>query len=372
MPSTSPSRLTCLDGLRGALAFYVMSGHLAVFVDAPGWSAALPGFFAHGQAAVDMFFMLSGLVITNSLARYRGRPGKFLAARAARIYPAYLVAFLAALCLMPLPPVWDSMPWIGTPPSGYWPSGLPPQFVARLATHLTMTHGLLPNAVLPYDWVSLLPAAWSLSTEWQFYAVLACFAARGEGAEGRLAALLLLLALAGQVWARQAPEAWQFSRAFLPNKAQYFALGIASAALVRNRPGARSLYLATLAACLALTPGAWNKLLPPLAWTIVLGAELGMASLAPLASVLRHRALQWLGGISYSLYVIHAPVQKLAGNAAAIAARGSGGWFDLLFVPAAAAFPLAAAAVLHRTVETRWMRLAGARAAKPFSKTRSA
>ena len=32
-----------------------------------------------------------------------------------------------------------------------------------------MTHGLFPNGVLPDVWVGFLGAAWSLSTEWQFY-----------------------------------------------------------------------------------------------------------------------------------------------------------------------------------------------------------
>ena len=50
------------------------------------------------------------------------------------------------------------------------------------------------------------------------------------------------------LWQIAAPEAWQFSRAFLPNKAQYFALGIVSASVVRGDRRACGAYLAVLAA----------------------------------------------------------------------------------------------------------------------------
>lgn len=53
-------RLECLDGLRGVLAVYVMLGHMAPFAALPSWIA---GSLSHGGAAVDVFFMLSGLVI---------------------------------------------------------------------------------------------------------------------------------------------------------------------------------------------------------------------------------------------------------------------------------------------------------------------
>ena len=62
-------RLTRLDGLRGVLAVYVMLGHAMPFVRLP---AGLARPFGHGEAAVDLFFALSGLVIINSLERMHG------------------------------------------------------------------------------------------------------------------------------------------------------------------------------------------------------------------------------------------------------------------------------------------------------------
>ena len=60
-------RMECLDGLRGVLAVYVLLGHMAPFAAAPRW---LAGLFSHGGAAVDMFFILSGMVIVGSLERH--------------------------------------------------------------------------------------------------------------------------------------------------------------------------------------------------------------------------------------------------------------------------------------------------------------
>ena len=59
-------RLECLDGLRGLLAVYVLLGHMAPFAVLPGWIQLA---VSHGGAAVDVFFVLSGLVITQSLLR---------------------------------------------------------------------------------------------------------------------------------------------------------------------------------------------------------------------------------------------------------------------------------------------------------------
>ena len=53
-------RLECLDGLRGVLAIYVALGHMAPFAMLPLW---LQSGVSHGGAAVDVFFILSGLVM---------------------------------------------------------------------------------------------------------------------------------------------------------------------------------------------------------------------------------------------------------------------------------------------------------------------
>ena len=83
-------RLECLDGLRGVLALYVLLTHMAPFAAVPAWIVLL---LSHGEAAVDVFFVLSGLVIVRSLEHYNYRARPFLIARVARIFPVFLPVF---------------------------------------------------------------------------------------------------------------------------------------------------------------------------------------------------------------------------------------------------------------------------------------
>ena len=214
--------MVCLDGLRGLLACYVMLSHTLPFAPLPVWLLWL---FKHGGAGVDVFFILSGLVIVQSLDSFHYRARPFLIARVARIYPVFLVVFVFAMAVQPLATGFERMAWIGPDSEAryIWSGGWPSTWWLLIVTHLTMTHGLFPNGVLPDVWVGFLGAAWSLSTEWQFY-VLALLIGARLGLQ-RMAWLFLVMGLAAIAWQAMAPEAWQFSRAFLPNKAQCFALG---------------------------------------------------------------------------------------------------------------------------------------------------
>jgi peptidoglycan/LPS O-acetylase OafA/YrhL len=215
-----------------------------------------------------------------------------------------------------------------------------------------------PEALLPNAWVSFLGAAWSLSTEWQFY-VLALAAGHvigcGKGRPWRLALLFLLIATAGQLLRAAGPEAWQFSRAFLPNKAQYFALGIASAAALERKPGNAIRFTGILAATLALclAAGGAGKIAAPLVWLVCLAAQHlpGLPALGSIAWILRTPLALRLGAISYCLYLVNEPVQRLLGPALARLADGDAVLFTALWIPAATLIPLAASAALHRWVE---------------------
>jgi peptidoglycan/LPS O-acetylase OafA/YrhL len=356
-------RLECLDGLRGFLAVYVLLGHMAPFAPLPGWVQFA---VSHGGAAVDMFFVLSGLVIAQSLLHAHNRAGPFLITRAARIFPVFLAVFALSVAVQPWSCGFERMPWIGPDNAARticvmaWPHTWLPEIVA----HLTMTHGLFPRGVLPDVWVSFLGSAWSLSTEWQFY-LLALLA----GSQSRrLCWLLCGLAMVAVGWHLAAPDGWQFSRAFLPGKGHFFALGVASVAVVRQQKGALGRYAVVLGISLAVcaTSGSIGKMLPPLAWTVCLAVQMRpeVPGLGIAHRLLRSRMAQYLGTISYCLYLVNEPIHKIAGAAISWLADGDSLLFTLIWVPAAIGLPLLASAWLHRYLEApalRWGRSAAQR-----------
>jgi peptidoglycan/LPS O-acetylase OafA/YrhL len=384
-------RLECLDGLRGVLAVYVLLGHLAPFAQLP---AVIQSAVSHGTAAVDLFFVLSGLVIIQSLHAACGRAGPFLIGRIMRIFPVFLVVFAFAVAVQSSSCGFEHMPWITDDNVARRICAIeqPHAWTLEIIAHLTMTHGLFPNAILPDVWVSFLGSAWSLSTEWQFYLLalaLVSFAAAagtqdkkqktprfgtlakvrsatvGPSRLDRLCWVLLGSAVASVVWQAAVPEGWQFTRAFLPNEAHFFALGVTSVGVVRQDRGARVRYALVLAVTLAVcaAQGSFGKMLPPLAWTLCLAAQMRTTTvgLRQIGWILRTSAARYLGSISYCLYLVNEPVLKVVGALLSRLAGGNAALFTLMWVPLAIGLPLLVSAWLHIHLEApalRWGRSA--------------
>jgi peptidoglycan/LPS O-acetylase OafA/YrhL len=104
VPSVSPSehrvekqRYVTLDALRGVAAVIIVLFHTGHRVGT-WW----PQF---GYLAVDLFFLLSGFVLSyNYEARFRRgmRTSEFLVARVVRLYPLYFLGLVLGACLAPL------------------------------------------------------------------------------------------------------------------------------------------------------------------------------------------------------------------------------------------------------------------------------
>lgn len=140
--------LKSLTGLRGLAACWVMCGHFLNDVPLPG---LLRRTIDHGYLAVDLFMILSGLVLAMSYGpRFAAGPpaaqfARFLAHRVARIYPLYALTTLICLVLsLADVPVW------GDPKTSL------PAVIANLT--LVQAWGW-PNE-------SLNATGWSISTEW--------------------------------------------------------------------------------------------------------------------------------------------------------------------------------------------------------------
>jgi peptidoglycan/LPS O-acetylase OafA/YrhL len=80
-----------LDGIRGLAILLVLATHLLAFE--PIFAVA-----RYGWTGVDLFFILSGFLITRILLRIKGTPGAygvFLCRRALRIFPLYFLVLAA-------------------------------------------------------------------------------------------------------------------------------------------------------------------------------------------------------------------------------------------------------------------------------------
>ncbi len=97
-----------LDGMRGIAALLVFFHHLCsstIYTD--NWSPgilALRRIFAYGTAGVDVFFVLSGFLITSLLIRDRESPAyyrDFYWKRGLRILPLYILCLIGVLLFIP-------------------------------------------------------------------------------------------------------------------------------------------------------------------------------------------------------------------------------------------------------------------------------
>ena len=156
-PEASPysRHIPALDGVRGLAIAMVMASHLF-----PGTPHNLAQRFVFdvlgfGASGVDLFFVLSGFLITGILFDSRHDPGyfrKFYARRALRIFPLYY-GVLAGFALV-----------------GLWQHRSSGRELLSLALYLQNT-SLLARPIWEYGGALSLPLAhfWSLAVEEQFY-----------------------------------------------------------------------------------------------------------------------------------------------------------------------------------------------------------
>ena len=145
-PDERASHLPALDGLRGVAILLVLADHFFVRVPGSHANRVLELAAKSGWIGVDLFFVLSGFLITGILLDAKGEPHYFrnyLARRTLRIFPLYYGYLTVMAVLLSI----SVGPWLWTYTSNVYialhngPRGLPP-------------------GTLPF---------WSLAVEEQFY-----------------------------------------------------------------------------------------------------------------------------------------------------------------------------------------------------------
>ena len=149
--------IPALDGLRGVAIILVLFHHLTIHRPTSGvdeWIASVPLF---GWSGVDLFFVLSGFLITGILIDLRGSDRfftNFYARRTLRIFPLYYLVVFLALHVLPLLPTLHQV-IVG-------PYEIPP----RWAYWTYLTNFSVAERGFVHGW---LDVAWSLAIEEQFY-----------------------------------------------------------------------------------------------------------------------------------------------------------------------------------------------------------
>ncbi|WP_158507216.1 acyltransferase family protein [Subtercola sp. Z020] len=299
-----------IQALRAVAVLSVVLYHL--------WPARLPG----GFVGVDVFFVISGFLIIGHLMREVDRTGHvrllpFWTRRARRLLPASLLVLVAT-----------GLAVLVVVPTVKWQ-----QFFSEIAAStLYVQNWLLAHNSVDYlaatNAASPVEHFWSLSVEEQFYlawplviVALLALARRRVGLSGRalitgglLAITALSLLYSVFAVATTPAEAYFVT----PARAWEFGAGGILALFLTTAPGRASVRAAaswaglaiiaiTLAAYTASTPFPGLGAVPPVLGTLlVIWAGAPRVAWAP-SALFRLRPVQWIGGISYSLYLWHWP-----------------------------------------------------------------
>jgi peptidoglycan/LPS O-acetylase OafA/YrhL len=304
-------RFAELQSLRAILALWVLAAHLVeeFGVPLPNHDVFRRVIF-NGGLAVDGFIILSGFVIAWSLIE-RPRPYRlFLLDRAVRLLPVLWFSLAVSLLVLAVASHQGAERFAALPLARYV-SQVGDALWLHILLHMTMLHGLVPDQVLANSALAILPPAWSISLEWQFYlvapALLAWIGMGGRLRAGRL--LLLILATTVLAWVVWKTLSFGNKAAFLPLRLGWFLFGAACAVGWKGIGEAggdtRALLLVVIAAAVPFFRS--EALLPILLWAVTLWAASGEAT-GFVGAGFRMRWLQAIGEASYSLYLVQLPM----------------------------------------------------------------
>ena len=282
-----------LDGLR-CLSIVPVIWHHAT-------PRPLPGLWGKGPAGVDLFFCISGFLITTLLVREKARSGEiafgaFYARRALRILPLYYVTLLSYVAFaLALPR--------GSAPRGHFLHTLPfyATFTANWFADFGVTHPIL------------FAFAWSLCIEEQFYAFWP-WLVRASSVRGAIVIMALLLVGDGLLEHGAASSLGVQTLRIVTSFSAPIGLGSLLALLLHLPAGFRWLHRvlggfwsAPLALALVLGLLAWPST-PLFAFQASLATLVGACVIRErhaLAPLFLARPVKAVGAMSYGLYLLN-------------------------------------------------------------------
>ena len=353
----SPSRLPSLDGIRGLAALFIVGTHAVRFAHPPfPPTGALSRVGAEFGLGVDLFFVLSGFLITRILLRSIDEPHyfkNFYARRALRIFPVYYLFVAIMVLVVPLT--------VGDPAFSH--------ALRKQQLWLWLYASNLEIAV--HGWPAwpgeMLTHAWSLAIEEQFYLVWPILI---KLLRRRKVPVAIWVGYALSIGLRAAIGLLGYgsrARVLTPAHLDGFMLGAWLAYLFESEASPATLrrWAWSFAACgLAVRIYASTIAFENLANVLICSESLGFAALlafslagdgnSVLNRCLRTRWLMGIGTYSYGIYLFHQPLFAWAGQ------HVSGGTLltrsTLLFI-GVGAVSLAMAVASYHLFEMRFLRL---------------
>ena len=301
-----------LEGLRGLASLWVLLGHICLLVQ-----CRIPLLYDPGMG-VDLFILLSGYLMAKNYQERREKAPwnsaatirEFWLRRFFRIAPLYYLLLLIALifggvfgdCRDIIASAWPSTQ---TDASRYADRSL-----MNILSHVTFIFGALPH----YAFRTVLPD-WSIGLEMQFYLLFPFIMLVVMRWGFALSAVMtMVICLAARWLLADYVDAFPMPSLILI-KLPLFVAGMVMAAAVRERRP-RLLLVALLAPLCAAWMGIavtsvrlgaqWVMIagMSALLWQATEGSRLHRAMRLP-KRLLTLRISQWLGDVSYSVYLLH-------------------------------------------------------------------
>ncbi len=365
-------QLPVLDGLRGVAVILVLLRHAAYMgPEQPHGQISVLGFdvsvfMLNGWIGVDLFFVLSGFLISHHIIKLNERhdgalPWKvYLAKRGLRIVPAYYaVLFLVVLGAFPYYDIGDNL--------------LGP----RVVYHMLFFQDYLP--------ANIVIAFWSMGVEEKFY-IIAPFLVLGcmkrSTIRGRVALPLLFVAIGlmcRSITMFAHPEDVEYVQFFRVFRSPFhmtldpILVGVVLAFVYRSRGElprltargtARLVFWSGVAGFVFLTTSEnmmaqitwWDKTLQPLAITLCFGAMVfGLLFDGGPRALFASRFLFFFARISFCLYLVHVPLipsAKVLAEQLGSSEQGFGTFFSVFVT-----LSILGALVIHYVVEKPFLKL---------------
>jgi peptidoglycan/LPS O-acetylase OafA/YrhL len=329
--SPLPDHLPSLDGLRGIAILLVLFFHMTALAPATAADRGLRAIMGHGWVGVDLFFVLSGFLITGILLDGKGQAHyfrNFYARRTVRIFPLYYAVIAVFLIILPR--------WAAALSARFGHvEGRPLFYWLYLSNHaLAASNG----QGLDFRFGVLNPT-WSLAVEEQFYLMwpLIVFLVPRKALVRRVLPAVILGVVVLRVTLIALHVPWGYLATLTPCRLDSLAIGGFVACLAREpaafarRSGGEALLprfagpAALLAglALLIIAAQSWlgfhhGELRYALGFTCIamLAAALLIAAISlpdrhPLVWLLKRRWLMAFGKYSYALYLLHMPLQAV-------------------------------------------------------------